>query len=203
MLTRFFKTLFYFLFGKLKPSAYYQYIADLRLINKYREDYIVVLKKERDRLQQEIKEVKNNSMELLIKAHNEGCKLEKATEQLQSLVKDQSNCIKRLECQLQQKVSLSMPFMQLKKCWLDFAIERINQSTFGCGLVYELYIERKQAAIENLLLDNEAMLSQDEIAYIKSKTDYTENFKPYEEYYEETGQMLSGLALAHKIAYGL
>lgn len=201
MFSQFFDVVFNYLFALFRPYAHGQYLAYRRFIMSGHEAWCETLWKENDALKQEIKQIKNNYIDRIAEAHHENSLLKGTLQQLRDAEKEQSRCIAQLECELTQTVSLKGSLVQLKKRWLDFSIHQLNRAAYeGWSPVYDFYIEYQQEAIENLVLGNEAMLSQEDIAYIKKKTDYTENFEPISEYDEETGEMLSGIVIVTKIA---
>ena len=67
--------------------------------------------------------------------------------------------------------------LNLKRYFLDFVIEKINNANYGAGCHYELYEQRHQAEIEIFL--SQLNLTDDESHFFKEKVGYEDDFNPF------------------------
>jgi hypothetical protein len=70
-------------------------------------------------------------------------------------------------------------FQEIRTHFINLIIHKINHHSYGAGLVYELYEERKQAVLRDLF--EIAFLSADEVIHIKTKCEYLDDAEPYRE----------------------
>lgn len=115
------------------------------------------------------------------------------------VIQEQTSQIQRLEYSTKKSICLVSSLRQIKQSWINYHIQELNNSSYGAGVFYEMHVLRKQEAIENFLCLNESELTSDDIELIKKETDYQENFEPYTEVDEETGQTLDVYAIARRL----
>jgi len=85
----------------------------------------------------------------------------------------------------------------LRSSVLDFIIQKVNQSDYGASCNYELFEERRQDKLRELL--SVLSLTEEESNYFKDKTDFIEEFCPYEMICEECGKEDSTFASAKSL----
>lgn len=137
-------------------------------------------------------ELLENSLFFIVKSYCEKLEIKcKENHKLSEEVKKGIEKIKILEHDYEQVKERSImlkyyaSFDILKNLWLDVWVEKLANSYYGCGSIYELYIERKQEKTGAFLSLNEGYLSHDEVERIKKETQYIEDFEPYNEADEE------------------
>lgn len=65
---------------------------------------------------------------------------------------------------------------ELRNSFINALVDKVNTTCFGAGMMYELHIERKQSTLNEIF--EIFVLRDDEVAFIKNKCDYLENFEP-------------------------
>lgn len=86
---------------------------------------------------------------------------------------------------------------EIRAHFIQLIINKINHNSYGSGMVYELYEERKQDAIRGLL---ECIpFSEDEVIFIKNECDYMEDMTPYLELCD-CGTAINALQVAQSLS---
>ena len=89
--------------------------------------------------------------------------------------------------------------IKIKTQWLQYRCKKINENSYGAGLIYELYEVRKQDAINAFLHYYRELFTPQDIEFIKQETEYIENFEPYYEIDPITGEVITLPTIVNRI----
>jgi hypothetical protein len=83
---------------------------------------------------------------------------------------------------------------EIRNNFIELIINKICHHSYGAGQVYELYEERKQATLRDLFVC--LSLSENEMALIKDRCDYSEDVECFKDPCDECGIDVGALQMA-------
>ena len=109
--------------------------------------------------------------------------------------------IKGDEIQAQLGNKANLDDASIEEYFIDFVIQKINDSGYGSSCHYELYESRRQETIKTVLARLSDKLTTSEIAYFKQKVGYEEEFKDESGECLQCGQIITALEDAYSCQY--